>query len=98
IVPKGIDKRAKPAARNAVAAGALAQMLKAKPAPFMDRAFAERIVLVKLEDDLEAAVGKSDLVIEVVIERLDIKKPLFARIGAAAPAHAVLGTKTSRLP
>lgn len=98
IVPKGVEKGAKPAARNAVAAGALAQMLKAKPAPFMDRAFAERLSVGNLEDDLEAAVGKSDLVVEVVIERLDIKKPLFARIGAAAPAHAVLATNTSGLP
>jgi len=98
IVPKGVDRSAKPAARNAVAAGALAQLLKAKPAPFMDRAFAERLTVGNLEDDLEAAIGKSDLVIEVVIERLDIKKPLFARIGAAAPAHAVLATNTSGLP
>lgn len=98
IVPKGVEKTAKPAARNAVAAGALAQLLKAKPAPFMDRAFAERLSVGNLEDDLEAAISKSDLVIEVVIERLDIKKPLFARIGAAAPAHAVLATNTSGLP
>ena len=98
IVPKGVDKSAKPAARNAVAAGALAQMLKAKPAPFMDRPFSERLSVGNLEDDLETAVSKSDLVVEVVIERLDIKKPLFARIGAAAPAHAVLATNTSGLP
>lgn len=98
IVPKGVTQDARPSARNAVAAGALAQMLKAKPAPFMDRAFAQRISVGNLEDDLETAVSKSDLVIEVVIERLDIKKPLFARIGAAAPAHAVLATNTSGLP
>jgi len=98
IVPKGTDKDAGPAARNAVAAGALEQMLKARPAPFMDKAFASRIALGNLDDDLESAVSSSDLVIEVVIERLDIKKPLFERIGRAAPAHAVLATNTSGLP
>ncbi|MCA9709196.1 MAG: enoyl-CoA hydratase/isomerase family protein [Myxococcales bacterium] len=98
IVPKGVGKDAGPAARNAVAAGAMAAMAKHKPAPFMDKAFAARVTVGNLEDDLEAAVAASDLVIEVVIERLDIKKPLFARIGAAAPAHAVLATNTSGLP
>ncbi|MEM9462531.1 MAG: 3-hydroxyacyl-CoA dehydrogenase NAD-binding domain-containing protein, partial [Myxococcota bacterium] len=85
IVPKGADANAGKAARNAVAAGALKQMLKAKPAPFMNKAFASRLTIGNLEDDLESAVAQSDLVIEVVIERLDIKKPLFDRIGKAAP-------------
>jgi len=98
IVPKGADKASGGKARNAIAAGALKKMIKAKPAPFMDKSFASRISVGNLEDDLEAAVGKSDLVIEVVIERLDIKRPLFARIGAAAPEHAVLATNTSGLP
>lgn len=98
IVPRGVEQGAPAKARNAVAAGALAQMLKTKPAPFMDKAFAARLTVGNLEDDLETAVAASDLVIEVVIERLDIKKPLFARIGSAAPAHAVLATNTSGLP
>src|SRR5690606_15730033 len=51
-----------------------------------------------LEDDLQQAVGRSDLIIEAVIERLDVKKPLFAKIAAAAPAHAILATNTSGLP
>ncbi len=98
IVPKGVDAAGGAKARNVVAAGALAKMRKAKPAPFMNKAFASRISVGNLEDDLESAVAASDLVIEVVIERLDIKRPLFARIGAAAPDHAILATNTSGLP
>ncbi|MBX7082884.1 MAG: 3-hydroxyacyl-CoA dehydrogenase/enoyl-CoA hydratase family protein [Nannocystaceae bacterium] len=98
IVPPGTAADAPKAARNAVAAGALKAMLKGKPAPFMDPAAAERIRVGNLEDDLERAVAGSDLVLEAVIERLDIKQPLFARIAAAAPAHAVLATNTSGLP
>lgn len=98
IVPPGTAADAKKPAKNAVAAGALAAMKKAKPAPFMDPSFAERIAVGNLDDDLEAAVAKSDLVVEAVIERLDIKRPLFARIAAAAPADAVLATNTSGLP
>lgn len=98
IVPRDTDKGAPKAARDAVAAGALKLMLKGKPAPFMDKAFASRITVGNLDDDLESAVAGSDLVVEVVIERLDIKRPLFERIGKAAPEHAVLATNTSGLP
>ena len=98
IVPPNTPSDAKPKAKNALALGAIAQMLKAKPAPFMDKAFASRVIPGNLDDDLEAAVAGSDLVLEAVIERLDIKKPLFARIAKAAPAHAVLATNTSGLP
>lgn len=98
IVPKGADKSAGKGARDAIAAGALKQMLKAKPAPFMDKAFAAKLTVGNLDDDLESAVAASDLVVEVVIERLDIKQPLFERIGKAAPEHAVLATNTSGLP
>ena len=98
IVPKGVDADASKAARNAYALGAIKKMLKGKPAPYTDKAFAARITPGNLDDDLEAAVGESDLVVEAVIERLDIKKPLFERLGKAAPAHTILATNTSGLP
>lgn len=98
IVPKGVEKDAPAAKRNAFALGAMKQMLKSKPAPYMHKGFAGRITPGNLDDDLEAAVAESDLILEAVIERLDIKKPLFDRIAKAAPAHAVLATNTSGLP
>jgi 3-hydroxyacyl-CoA dehydrogenase len=98
IVPRGVGADAPPAKRNALAAGAVKQMLKTKPAPYMDKAFAERISTGNIDDDLESAVGQSDLVIEAVIERLDIKKPLFDRIAKAGKPQAVLATNTSGLP
>ncbi len=93
IVPKG----ASGAMRNALAAGAMKAMTKAKPPPYMDRAFASRISIGNIDDDLERAVAASDLVIEAVIERLDIKVSLFKRIGAAAPSHTILTSNTSGL-
>ncbi|HWB78026.1 MAG TPA: 3-hydroxyacyl-CoA dehydrogenase/enoyl-CoA hydratase family protein, partial [Nannocystaceae bacterium] len=96
IVPPGAA--AGKAARNAIAAGAVAAMKKAKPAPFMDPSFVDRIAVGNLDDDLEAAAAESDLVVEAVIERLDIKRPIFERLAKSAPAHAVLATNTSGLP
>ncbi len=93
IVPKG----ATGGQRNALAAGAMKAMAKSKTPPFMDKAFASRISIGNFDDDLDRAVAASDLVIEAVIERLDIKISLFARVAAAAPAHAVLTSNTSGL-
>ena len=47
--------------------------------------------------DLEAAVAGADLVVEAVPESMELKRALFARVEAAAPASALLGTNTSSL-
>lgn len=95
MVPKGVPAGAPKSARDALALGALQQLAKSKPPALTDPAHVARISPGNLEDDLERAVGASDLVIEAVVERLDIKQALFARIAAAAPAHAILTSNTS---
>ena len=44
---------------------------------------------------LEEAAGDADLVIEAIIEKLDVKRGLFAQLDAMAPAHAILATNSS---
>ena len=48
-------------------------------------------------DDLAAAVGEADLVIEAVPELPDLKHSIFSELDNLAPAHAILGTNTSSL-
>jgi 3-hydroxyacyl-CoA dehydrogenase len=50
-----------------------------------------------LTADLAAAVADADLVIEAVPEVLDIKRELYARIGALAPARTIFATNSSTL-
>ncbi|MGA8051613.1 MAG: 3-hydroxyacyl-CoA dehydrogenase NAD-binding domain-containing protein [Burkholderiales bacterium] len=53
---------------------------------------------VKLYDDLASAVGKADLVIEVVPEDLEIKRKVFADLDRLAPSRALLATNSSSIP
>lgn len=48
--------------------------------------------------DLAAAVAEADLIIEAVPESLELKRSIFARVDAIAPANALLATNTSSLP
>ncbi|MBC7342508.1 MAG: 3-hydroxyacyl-CoA dehydrogenase family protein [Clostridia bacterium] len=45
--------------------------------------------------DLAEAVSTADLVIEAVIEKLEVKRELFARLDKICPAHAILATNSS---
>lgn len=98
IVPKGVGADAPKAARNKLAAGALKALPKAKPPALMLKEFGGRISAGNFDDDLARAVGESDIVIEAIIERLDIKQAVFKKVAAAAGAHTVLATNTSGIP
>ena len=83
--------------RNAIAEGAVAKMLKADPAPFMSKAAAKLIETGNIEDDL-ARVADCDWIVEAVIERLDIKQGLYARLEEVRKAGAAISSNTSTIP
>ena len=93
ILPRDADNQS--STRNRLATHAIAQLNKAKPPPLMLSNFAERIVPGNLSDDLEKAVANSDLVLEAVVEKLDIKRKLMTRIHRAAPPDCIIATNTS---
>ncbi|MFF2238346.1 3-hydroxybutyryl-CoA dehydrogenase [Bacillus thuringiensis] len=43
-------------------------------------------------------VEEADLIIEAAVEKMDIKKKIFANLDEIAPEHAILATNTSSLP
>ena len=90
IVPDGADDR------NALAAGAIARMLKADPAPFMSRAAAKLVTPGNLDDDL-GQLAEIDWIVEVVIEDLDIKRDLYARIDKVRKKGSIVSSNTSTL-
>jgi 3-hydroxyacyl-CoA dehydrogenase len=87
-----------PKVRNRIVQGGYDRMVKAKPANLFVKDGAHLITVGNLEDDFEDAVGKSDWIVEVIIERPEPKQALMARIEEHAPAHAVISTNTSGIP
>ena len=95
VTPEAIGKEGAP---NSLVENAFKQAKKASPNPFFTDEAAKRITLGNFEADFEAAVGAADWVIEVVVERMNVKRDLHARIEEAARADAVISTNTSGLP
>jgi len=91
IVPKdGTD-------RDAVAKGAVAKMLKTEPAPFMSPAAAKLVETGNIEDHL-ARVAECDWIVEAVVERLDIKQSLYAKLEELKRPGTAVSSNTSTIP
>jgi 3-hydroxyacyl-CoA dehydrogenase len=83
--------------RSRLVNDALTRALKSKPSPIYHSDFASRIQTGNLEDDI-ARVGEADWIIEVVVERLDIKKQVFEKLEAHRKPGTLITSNTSGIP
>jgi 3-hydroxyacyl-CoA dehydrogenase len=83
--------------RNAVAEGAVARALKTEPAPFMSAAAAKLIECGNIEDHL-ARVAECYWIVEVVLERLDVKQALYHKLQAVRRPGTAISSNTSTIP
>nr|WP_272214150.1 3-hydroxyacyl-CoA dehydrogenase/enoyl-CoA hydratase family protein [Marinicella sp. W31]MDC2876991.1 3-hydroxyacyl-CoA dehydrogenase NAD-binding domain-containing protein [Marinicella sp. W31] len=83
--------------RNVVAETALAKMQKADPAPFMSKRAVRLVEAGNIEDDLEK-LADVDWIIEVVVERLDIKQALYRKIDTVRKRGTAISSNTSTIP
>ena len=86
-----------PAIRNAVVAGNLKALARMRPPQLYSRDDLANISVGNIEDDLEKA-GDADWVIEAVVEDLEIKRGLMARLAEVARDDAIVTTNTSGIP
>ena len=83
--------------RNRLVNDHLQNALKSKPSPIYHTDFAKRITTGNIEDDI-AKVGEVDWIIEVVIERLDIKKQVFENLEKHRKEGTLITSNTSGIP
>jgi len=97
IVPKEAEDSTNKAARNSIVNGALKAALKSKPSPIYSKSFAKRITTGNMTDDM-SKISDCDWVIEVVVERLDIKKIVFENVEKYRTPGTLITSNTSGIP
>ena len=95
ILPQGIsDNKTN---RNSLAQNALNKAIKSKPVPLYKKQHASRITVGNFEDDFEK-IKDADWIIEVVVERLDIKQQIFEKVENHRKPGSVVSSNTSSIP
>ncbi|MBC2845842.1 3-hydroxyacyl-CoA dehydrogenase/enoyl-CoA hydratase family protein [Winogradskyella flava] len=83
--------------RNRLVNDALTASIKSKPAPLYHSSFKNRITTGNLEDDI-AKVKDVDWIMEVVVERLDIKQQVFEKLEKHRTPGTLITSNTSGIP
>lgn len=93
---KGLTVESK-VVRNRIVNEALQFALTSTPSPIYKKSFASRIATGNFDDDM-AKIADVDWIIEVVIERLDIKQQVFEKIEQFRKLGTLVSTNTSGIP
>ena len=94
IVPPDLPEGA---SRSTLAEEAVARLLRSDPAAFMHRRNARLVTPGNLDDHLHL-LAQVDWIIEAVVERLEIKHQVYARIDAMRRPGSVVSSNTSTIP
>lgn len=105
IAPRELDEKEKqrglelddPRVKNRIVNQSLQAALKSNPSPIYLKSFASRIETGNFDDDMHR-ISEVDWIIEVVVERLDIKKQVFDQVEEHRKPGTLLTTNTSGIP
>ncbi|MCX6202549.1 MAG: 3-hydroxyacyl-CoA dehydrogenase/enoyl-CoA hydratase family protein [Bacteroidetes bacterium] len=97
MVPKEATESTKPAERNKLVNDALQAALKSNPSPVYTKATAKKITTGNFDDNLQDIAGV-DWIIEVVVERLDIKQMMYEKIEKYRKPGTLITSNTSGIP
>ncbi len=105
IVPRDLTEKEKASGltindkivRNRLVNDSLTTALRSKPSPIYHPDFAKRINTGNMEDDVRL-IADVDWIIEVVVERLDIKKQVFDQLEKYRTKGTIITSNTSGIP
>jgi len=97
IVPKEAAESKKPAERNKIVNDSLQAAIKSNPSPVYHKNAIKKITTGNFDDNMKDIAG-CDWIIEVVVERLDIKKSVYEKVEQFRKPGTLITSNTSGIP
>jgi 3-hydroxyacyl-CoA dehydrogenase len=97
MIPKGMEESTKLAERNKLVNDALTAAIKSNPSPVYTKEIAKKITTGNFTDNMKDIAG-CDWIIEVVVERLDIKQQIFEQVEKYRKPGTLITSNTSGIP
>lgn len=97
MVPKEAAESTKPAERNKLVNDTLASAIKSNPSPVYSKDVVKRIATGNFDDNMKD-IASVDWIIEVVVERLDIKKLIYDKVEQFRKPGTLVTSNTSGIP
>jgi len=97
MAPKDLAADAKPVERNKIVNDALAAAIKSNPSPVYHKDVVKKISTGNFTDNMKD-IASADWIIEVVVERLDIKQAIFTEVEKYRKPGTLITSNTSGIP
>ncbi|MFY7899757.1 MAG: 3-hydroxyacyl-CoA dehydrogenase/enoyl-CoA hydratase family protein [Chitinophagaceae bacterium] len=97
IVPKDTPADAKPAVKNKIVNDALSAAIKSNPSPVFTKDVVKKITTGNFDDNMKD-IAQVDWIVEVVVERLDIKHQVYEKVEQYRKAGTLITSNTSGIP
>lgn len=97
MVPPAAAESTQPKERNQLVNGALQAALKSNPSPVFTASVANRITTGNFTDNMKD-IANCDWIIEVVVERLDIKQQIYEQVEKFRKPGTLITSNTSGIP
>lgn len=92
-----LDMPAKEGPRNALAVGAIKKQSEGGTPGFAHKKYTKLVTVGNFEDDL-AKLAECDWIVEVVVEKLEIKQEVYRKVDAVRKKGSIVSSNTSTLP
>ncbi|MDO9156360.1 MAG: 3-hydroxyacyl-CoA dehydrogenase family protein, partial [Sediminibacterium sp.] len=97
MVPAAAAESTKPAERNKLVNDALTAAIKSNPSPVFTKSVVNRIKTGNFDDNMKD-IASCDWIVEVVVERLDIKQLIYEKVEKYRKPGTLITSNTSGIP